>query len=337
MKGYKAFNKDMTCRGFQYEEGKTYEESKAECCESGFHFCENPLDVLKYYNLCESEFAEVEVLGEVHKRSKSNDTKAATTKIKIGAKIGLPGLIKASFEYLWEKCYTNKDENVQAASGNDSKLAASGYASQLAASGYGSQLAASGDCSKLAASGDCSQLAASGDDSKLAASGYGSQLAASGDDSKLAASGDDSKLAASGYASQLAASGDCSKLAASGDYSKLAASGDYSQLAASGDCSKLAASGDYSKLAASGDCSQLAASGDDSKLVMEGENSIGAAIGSDSIIKGKKGCWITLAEYTWQGDKHVCICVKSTQIDGETIKEDTWYKLENGEFVEVEQ
>lgn len=222
MKGYKAFNKDMTCRGFQYEEGKTYEESKAECCESGFHFCENPLDVLKYYNLCKSEFAEVEVLGKVHKRSKSNDTKAATTKIKIGAKIGLPGLIKASFEYLWEKCYTNKDENVQAASGD---------CSQLAASGYGSQLAASGDCSKLAALG------------------YGSQL------------------------------------------------------------------------------------------VMEGENSIGAAIGSDSIIKGKKGCWITLAEYTylWQGDKHVCICVKSTQIDGETIKEDTWYKLENGEFVEVEQ
>ena len=292
MKGYKAFNKDMTCRGFQYEEGKTYEESKAECCESGFHFCENPLDTLKYYNLCESEFAEVEVLGEVHKRSKSNDTKAATTKIKIGAKIGLPGLIKASFEYLWEKCYTNKDENVQAASG---------------------------DCSQLAASGDGSQLAASGDCSQLAASGYGSQLAASGYCSQLAASGNYSKLAASGYGSQLAASGNYSQLAASGDYSKLAASGDDSQLAASGDCSKLAASG-YG-----------------SQLVMEGENSIGAAIGSDSIIKGKKGCWITLAEYTWQGDKHVCICVKSTQIDGETIKEDTWYKLENGEFVEVEQ
>jgi hypothetical protein len=295
MKGYKAFNKDMTCRGFQYEEGKTYEESKAECCESGFHFCENPLDVLKYYNLCESEFAEVEVLGEVHKISESNesnDTKAATTKIKIGAKIGLPGLIKASFEYLWEKCYTNKDENVQAASGDFS------------------QLAASGDCSQLAASGYCSQLAASSDDSQLAASGYGSQLAASG------------------YYSKLAASGDCSKLAASGYYSKLAASGD---------CSQLAASGYYSQLAASGDCSKLAASGNASQLVMEGENSIGAAIGSDSIIKGKKGCWITLAEYTWQGDKHVCICVKSTQIDGETIKEDTWYKLENGEFVEVEQ
>jgi len=277
MKGYKAFNKDMTCRGFQYEEGKTYEESKAECCESGFHFCENPLDVLKYYNLCESEFAEVEVLGEVHKISESNesnDTKAATTKIKIGAKIGLPGLIKASFEYLWEKCYTNKDENVQAASGDCSKLAASGYGSKLAASGNASQLAASGYYSQLAASGDCSKLAASGDDS---------------------------------------------------------------QLAASGDCSKLAASGYGSQLAASGDGSKLAASGDDSKLVMEGENSIGAAIGSDSIIKGKKGCWITLAEYTWQGDKHVCICVKSTQIDGETIKEDTWYKLENGEFVEVEQ
>jgi hypothetical protein len=310
MKGYKAFNKDMTCRGFQYEEGKTYEESKAECCESGFHFCKNPLDVLNYYNLCESEFAEVEVLGEVHKGSEFNDTKAATTKIKIGAKIGLPGLIKASFEYLWEKCYTNKDENVQAASGN------------------GSQLAASGDCSKLAASGYNSKLAASGYNSKLAASGYGSKLAASGDCSQLAASGYNSKLAASGYGS---------KLAASGYGSQLAASGYGSQLAASGYGSKLAASGNGSKLAASGDCSQLAASGYGSKLVMEGENSVGAAIGINNIIKGKLGCWITLAEYKWDDNRYIPICVKSSQIDGIELKPDTWYKLKNGEFVEVEQ
>jgi hypothetical protein len=318
MKGYKAFNKDMTCRGFQYEEGKIYEESKAECCESGFHFCENPLDVLNYYNLCESEFAEVEALGEIHRSINSNDTKAATTKIKIGAKIGLSGIIKASFEYLWEKCYANiGDKNIQAASG------------------YNSQLATSGDGSKLAASGDGSQLAASGYGSKLAASGYNSKLATSGDGSKLAASGDGSQLAASGDGSKLAASGYNSKLAASGDGSQLAASGYNSKLAASGYGSKLAASGDNSQLAASGYGSKLAASGYNSQLVMEGENSVGAAIGINNIIKGKIGCWITLAEYEPDGNGYKPICVKSAQIDGIELKPDTWYKLENGEFVEV--
>ena len=60
MKGYKAFNKNMKCRGMQYEEGKTYEmEENPECCSKGFHFCENPMDTLNYYDLCESEFAEV--------------------------------------------------------------------------------------------------------------------------------------------------------------------------------------------------------------------------------------------------------------------------------------
>jgi hypothetical protein len=262
MKGFKAFNKNMTCRGFQFEEGKVYEESKADCCNSGFHFCENPLDTLNYYNLCESEFAEVEALGEISKHG--DDTKAATTKIKIGLKLGLPGFIKASFDYLWEQCKINGNiDDIQAASGN---------------------------YSKLAASGNYSQLAASGDDSKLAASG---------------------------------------------NYSKLAASGNYSQLAASGYNSKLAASGDDSQLAASGDYSQSAASGNDSKLELNGQNSVGAAIGIDSIIKGKKGCWITLAEYEHDGESYKPVCVKSAQIDGETIKEDTWYKLENSEFVEV--
>ena len=124
----------MVCRGFQYKEGETYECEKAEICDSGFHFCENPLDVLNYYKLCESEFSEVQSLGKTQKHD--DDSKVCTTKIKIGAKLSLPSFIKASVDFLLAKT-TNK--KATAASGNFSQLAASGNSSQLAASGDFSQ------------------------------------------------------------------------------------------------------------------------------------------------------------------------------------------------------
>ena len=132
--------------------------------------------------------------------------------------------------------------------------------------------------------------------------------------------------AASGYSSKLAASGDYSKLAASGDYSKLAASGYSSQLAASGDSSQLAASGDSSKLAASGDSSQLAASG---------YYSVVAGIGINNIAKCALDGFIVLAEWKYNGNNWIPVNVKAAKVDGKTIKPDTWYKLENGNFVEV--
>ena len=114
---------------------------------------------------------------------------------------------------------------------------------------------------------------------------------------------------------------------------ELAASGNNSKLAASGNNSKLAASGYRSQLAASGNNSQLAASGNYSKLETSGENSVVANIGINGIVKGIKGTWITLAEYA----SKKCVCVKSAMIDGEKLKANTWYQLQNGEFTEVEQ
>lgn len=113
MKGYKGFNKDMTCRGMQYEEGKIYKmEEEPKCCEKGYHFCENPLDTLDYYDLCDSAFAEVEAIGDINrpKEEERQDSKIATNKIKIGAKLDLTGFIKASIDFLWEKCKI-KDKN----------------------------------------------------------------------------------------------------------------------------------------------------------------------------------------------------------------------------------
>ena len=162
-KGFKAFDKGLICRGKQYAENTEYKESGAiSLCNHGIHYCENPLDILNYYDLCNSEFAEVEDLGT----PQTDGQISVTNHIKIKAKLDFKGFIKASFDFLWEKCTTEEK--------------ASGYYSQLAASGYYSQLAASGDSSKLAASGDYSQLAASGNYSQLAASGKDSICAAIG-------------------------------------------------------------------------------------------------------------------------------------------------------------
>ena len=314
MKGYKAFYKNMICKGDgyekQYEENTTYEENGDKVCGSGvMHFCENPFDVLNYYPVVDddcniSEFAEVEALGDVFKKSK-NDDKSATNKLHIGAKLNLKGFIKACIDFSLEK---TKVENKS--SGNWAKLASSGNGAQLASSG------------------DCAQLASSGDYAKLASSGNGAQLASSGHCAQLASSGD--------YA-QLASSGNGAKLASSGDYAKLASSGNGAQLASSGDYAQLASSGNWEKLASSGNGAQLASSGNWAKLASSGKDSIVCAAGVDSIAKAMIGSWITLSEWKNDRDKdrYVPVCVKTEQVDGERIKEDTFYKLENGEFVEV--
>ena len=187
MKGYKAFYKNMICKGDgyekRYEENTTYEENGNEVCKSGvMHFCENPFDVLNYYPLVDgkcnvAEFAEVEALGDTFKKSGADD-KTATNKLHIGAKLNLKGFIKACIDFSLEK---TKVENKS--SGNGAQLASSGYGAQLASSGNGAQLASSGDYAKLASSGDYA---------KLASSGYGAQLASSGKDSVVCAADVDS-------------------------------------------------------------------------------------------------------------------------------------------------
>ena len=210
---YKAFNKDLTCRDFQFEIGKTYEhDGKVVACESGFHACENPMDTWGYYDLTQSRFCTVELSGELCRHGE--DSKIAAGRITLKAEIGLPQIITDAVK--WMLAFVKDMPAAETASGDYSKLAASGDSSNLAASGDYSNLAASGYYSKLAASGYYSNLAASGDSSKLAASGYYSKLAASGYYSKLAASGDSSNLAASGYYSKLAASGKKSIAVASG-------------------------------------------------------------------------------------------------------------------------
>ena len=129
IKSYKGFNKDMTCRGFQYEEGKEYEESNALVCENGFHACEYPLDCLSYYSPSESVYHEVEQSGKLSK--KSDDTKVASTKIKIGAKLSIAGLVEAAIEYTKERVKPEADSDdykgASSATGKCGASSATGY------------------------------------------------------------------------------------------------------------------------------------------------------------------------------------------------------------------
>ena len=127
------------------------------------------------------------------------------------------------------------------------------------------------------------------------------------------------------------------KLASSGDSAKLASSGYSAKLASSGDYAKLASSGDSAKLASSGDSAKLASSGDSAQIDSSGLYAVVMCAGNNCIAKAKKGSFITLAEWEYSEEvgRYIPVNVKTRKVDGKHIKEDTFYKLVNGKFVEV--
>ena len=164
MKGYKAFKKGMICLGKQYQENTVFEEDKAEICNSGMHFCKNPLDVLGYYPLVDengdiSEFAEVEALDEC---KTNDDKKFCTKKLKIGAKISFPQLVQASVEFDYS--------NAQLRPLNDN----GGYYARIGSSWDSARIGSSGDSARIGSSGDSARIISNGDCSVVCCSGHGS-------------------------------------------------------------------------------------------------------------------------------------------------------------------
>ena len=159
---YKAMDKNMQCRGKQYEVGKTYHEDKADCCRAGMHACEYPLDVLHYYPLSDGiRIFKVECGGDISRKD-GKDTKLACTELTVEAEIKIADMVKLGVKAVMDRVNKNVKGTKNKASGDCSTGAASGDWSTGAASGYKSTGAASGDWSTGAASGDCSTGAASG-------------------------------------------------------------------------------------------------------------------------------------------------------------------------------
>ena len=221
MKAYKGFDKDLKCRGFQYEVGKEYEEGSAKLCKKGFHACENPLDTFRYYGPTDSRYCEVDV--DDNGERNSGDSKVCGKHIKIGAEIGLKGVINAGVRFVFDKCESTTEENASGESGN------------------------------------------------------------------AAASGVSGNAAASGVSGNAAASGDSGTAAVTGWHGKASAIG---------------------------------------------KHCVAVAWGQDSLARGSVGNWLVVSERDDDGN---IIDAKIVRVDGEAVKENTWYTLQNGEISEVEE
>ena len=138
-KTYKGFNNDMTCRGFQFEVGKEYEENgKIEACENGFHACENPMDVFRYYPPSNSRYCKVEQSGSIDR----GEDKIASSKIHIRCEIGLSGIIQAGVKFIldkvnWKNDNTTNTGDHSAATNTGNRSAATNTGNQSAATNTG--------------------------------------------------------------------------------------------------------------------------------------------------------------------------------------------------------
>ena len=256
--GYKAYEPGLVCRGYQYEEGKTYKKNGHGVCVGGVtHYCVNPFDVLDHYPLVreDGKFSEFTTVEAIDEPVTDDGRKFATSTIKIGVKLGFAGFVKACIDFVYEKTIKNMP----------------------------------------------------------------------------------SDKVETGYSAKIGSSGDSAKIGSSGNFAKIGSSGYSAKIGSSGNSAQIGSSGNFAKIGSSGDSAQIGSSGDSAKIDISGNASVGAAIGINSIIKGAVGNWITLAEWAYDSDKQRCapVCVKSAQIDGQIIKADTWYKLTDGEFVEV--
>ena len=178
--GYKGFDRNMKCKDFQFENGKTFTHSgTVSLCNSGFHFCENPLDVLRYYGPATSKYAEVK--GDGVSDEKEQDSKRVSSTLHVGADLSLSALIGLGVKFVLDR---TKTEPVK---GNFSPAATSGNYSHAATSGDYSHAATSGEFSHAATSGKFSPAATSGESSHASTSGKDSIAASIGREAKAKA------------------------------------------------------------------------------------------------------------------------------------------------------
>ena len=291
IRGFKAFDKGLVCRGFQYEENTEYvHNGEVEACESGFHFCENPFDVFNFYKPSESEFAEVEGWGDI---DISEHNKIAVSHLKVKNKMSVQSFIDKGIDFTRKKVQFFRDRvDILMEENTDNNAINSGGRYSIN-------------------SGEYYSVNSGADNSVNSGGNYSVNIG-----------GNYSVNIGGNYSVN---SGADNSVNIGGRYS-INSGGDNS--VNSGEDNSINIGGD-SSINIGGD-SSMCAGRHKSEIILNGSNSFGIA-GKSSKIKGKKGCAICLVQYN---NNYQIIGGKSAIIDGEILKEDTYYKLENGEFVE---
>ena len=155
---WKGFDKNLSCQGYQYEVGQTYEHAGlVVACSSGFHACENPMDVWGHYGLGEdNRFARVTLSGELSREG--SDSKIAAGKITIDEELRLPDIIAAAVRWVIDATKSKGDDP----------------------SGHSARIGSSGDSAQIGSSGDYAQIEATGADAVVACAGAGAVAAVAG-------------------------------------------------------------------------------------------------------------------------------------------------------------
>ncbi len=203
---FKGFDRDMRCRDYQFEVGKSYTHADpVVVCKSGFHACEHPLDVLAYYAPGHSRYAVVTQGGNLARHA--DDSKIASSIITIKAELTIPGLVGAAIEYTFARTPKKVNKSTTTPKGGCAHSATSGYGAHSATSGDRANSATSGHGANSATSGHRAHSATSGDGAHSATSGYRAHSATSGYGAHSATSGDRANSATSGYGARAETSG----------------------------------------------------------------------------------------------------------------------------------
>ena len=200
---YKAFDKNMQCRNFQYEVGKEYEmDGEIKCCNRGFHACKSSIEVWDYYDMLNSRYAEVEQSGKIEKEE--NSTKVCSSRIKIKAELKLADIINIGVEWLKDITSPSKVKADGVLNDNGDRR------KQIGSSGYSAKIGSSGDYAKIGSSGDYAKIGSSGYYAKIGSNGYYAQIGSSGDSAKIGSSGYYAKIDSTGEDSVIMCSGNSS-------------------------------------------------------------------------------------------------------------------------------
>ena len=305
MKAYKGFDENLKCRDFQYEIGKEYEEANAKLCETGFHACENPIDVFTYYPPANSRYCDVD-LKDVTDES-SDDSKKCGKRIRINAEIGIKGIVDAFIKFTLEHIPSGN----HAATNTGDQSAATNTGDRSAATNTGHQSAATNTGYRSAATN-------TGDWSASTNTGHQSAATNTGDRSVATNTGHQSAATNTGHQSAATNTGHRSAATNTGDRSVATNTGDWSASTNTGYRSASTNTGDYSA------------------AIVTGDESVAMATGIYGKAKGSIGCYLVIAEWKMTNGEWHIVDVKSTKVDGVKIKADIFYQLVDGKFVEVE-